>query len=106
MAAAIRLSQQHSCSFDYLVGAGEHRRGCIEAERFGGLEVDDQFVLCRRRHREVGGLLATKDAINVPGRALILVNNIRPMRGQTASKNEGSHKVDRWQFVLRRKSHD
>ena len=78
----------------------------VEPQRPGGLEVDDQFVLCRGLHREVGGLLATKDAINVPGRALILVNNIRPMRGQTASKNEGSHKVDRWQFVLRRKSHD
>jgi hypothetical protein len=26
VAAAIRLSQQHSCSFDHLVGAGEKRR--------------------------------------------------------------------------------
>jgi hypothetical protein len=52
-------------SFDYLIGAAEHRWWDGEAERFGSLEIDDQLVLCRRLHREIRGLLAFKDAIDV-----------------------------------------
>src|SRR5262249_33427407 len=39
----IRLSQQHSCSFDHLVGAAEHGQRDCDAERLGGLEVQEQF---------------------------------------------------------------
>jgi hypothetical protein len=34
MAAAIRLSQQHSCSFDHLVGTGEQRRRLAQSRGF------------------------------------------------------------------------
>ena len=46
--------------------------------RFRGLEVDDQLVLGRRLHRQVGGLLALEDAIDIAGGAPEWVDRIRP----------------------------
>jgi hypothetical protein len=48
MAAAIRLSQQHSCSFDHLIGAGQNGRRDFEAECLRGRKVYDEinFVGC------------------------------------------------------------
>ena len=39
--------------FDHFVGAGEERWWDSEPERHGGLEIDDQFELCRLFHRQV-----------------------------------------------------
>jgi hypothetical protein len=50
--------QTASSSFDHLVGAGEQPVGNLEAERFGGFEVDHKFILGRVLHRQVGWLLA------------------------------------------------
>ena len=51
--------------FDHLVGARKQRRRHSKAERLGGLQVDHQFVFGRCLHRQVSGLLAFKDAIDV-----------------------------------------
>ena len=59
-----------------------------EAERLRGLEIDHQFVFGRRLHRQVGGLLALEDAIDVAGRAPVLVDEIRPVGDQAAGGDE------------------
>ena len=68
-----RLGQQATSEvlLDHLVRACEQRRRHGEAKRPGGLEVDNQFVLCRSLNRQDGWLLALEDTIDVAGRLLV-----------------------------------
>ena len=72
-------SEQRLASLNHLFRSRQQRRRHRDAERAGGLEIDRQLVLDRRLHRQVGGLLALEDAINVPGRASVLVDQVRPV---------------------------
>ena len=55
--------------FDHLVGDREQPIGDLYVQRFGGLQVDHQFVLGWRLHREISRLLTLEDAIDIAGRA-------------------------------------
>jgi hypothetical protein len=65
MAAAIRLNEQHSCSFDHLVGARQQRSGDFEAERLGGRKIDDEIKLGRLLDRDVGRLRSAQDLVDI-----------------------------------------
>ena len=65
-----------------------------------------QLVLGRRLHRQVGRLLALEDAIDVAGRAPVLVDEIRPVGDQAAGGDEGTIEVDRRQSVPGRQRDD
>src|SRR5262245_66283456 len=74
MAATIRLSQQHSCSFDHLVGEQQKRFRNRETERLGRLEVDDKLEFRGLLDREVGRLGSFEDLIHVGGAAALQVS--------------------------------
>src|SRR5215510_15739348 len=76
-------------SFDYLVGAGEQRWWDSEPKRLRRLDVDDERELRRVLHRQVGGVGAIEDAINVRGCLAHLVSAVGSIRNQSAltSKN-------------------
>ena len=65
----------------------------VEAERLGGLEVDQQFVLCWRLHRQIGGLLTLEDAVNIAGRSSVLVEKVRPIGSWRRPADSGSDVV-------------
>src|SRR6516164_8612092 len=73
-----------SNSFDHIVGATEQQRWHVEVQRLGGLEIDDQFKLCRRLDREVGRLLALEDAVDVLWHLAKLFDIIRTVGHQAA----------------------
>jgi hypothetical protein len=49
----------------FLIGAAEQHGWDGEAERLGGLEIDDQIELGRLRDWRVGGFGAPQDVIDV-----------------------------------------
>jgi len=92
--SAISLRQDHSCSLDHLVGAGEKRRRHVNAERLGSLEVDHKLVLGGRLHREGRWFLPSKDAIDVSSGEFEILDRIRPIRGETPIRGIVSERVN------------
>ena len=51
-----------------------------DAQRFRGLEVEDEIILGRRLHRQVSRLCAVQDTIDIAGRAAPLLDPGRSRR--------------------------
>src|SRR6516165_5107985 len=69
--------------FDHLVGAGEQRWGNGEAERFGCVQIDDQFELGGRLHRKLARLRALENTVDVDGGASKQIHKVDAVRHQT-----------------------
>ena len=68
--AKSELTQRSKRSlFNQLVGAGEKRVRHLEAQRFGGREIDDELELGWLLDREIAGLRTTQNLVDVVCRA-------------------------------------
>jgi hypothetical protein len=71
----MQCSKQHP-SLDYLIRAGEQGGRDVEAERFGGLEVDDKPEADRKLDRHLARLCALENAIDVAGGLPVTCNEV------------------------------
>jgi hypothetical protein len=74
--------------FDQFVSGGEQRWWHDKAEYLGALEVDHQMELDRALNRKIARLCALEDAVGIPGRAPIIVENVICVRQQAADFRE------------------
>src|SRR5262249_59627929 len=102
MAAAIRLSHQHSCSFDHLVRAREQHCGHFETEYLARLQVDDELELGRPQDRQVGRPLALENAPAIDADLASEVCKVRSVAYQPASFDALPPGVDRGHPMVRR----
>src|SRR5215831_979646 len=102
MAATIRLSQQHSCSLDHLVGQREQFVRNLQAERLRSFEIDNQLELGWLLHGKIAGLLAPENAGHVDAGLAKRIRQAWTIADQAAAGSELAVPVDRGKRVVRR----
>src|SRR5215831_20454123 len=83
---SITYWQSAGCSlFDHLVDAANHRQRDGEAERLGGLHVDDELHFGRLLDRQLGGLLAFENSACIDAERAVRIQNGASVSHQAAS---------------------
>src|SRR5215475_11275895 len=96
MAAAIRLSQQHSCSFNHLVGEGDKRIRQRDAKQCRRLQIDGHVKALRLLNRHFGWLGAARKLVDVESNILEQSNKIETVTDQRSGLCVLAKSRDRW----------
>src|SRR5262249_23981409 len=89
-------------SFDLLVGASEERRWHSNAMRLGGFHIHDQLETSWLLDRQIGGVGAFEDFVDVHGSLAKKVRIYRGVRHQPALVDEPARHGNRWHAVFQR----
>src|SRR5437773_1162194 len=98
----ISVSERHIALLDHFIRPPQQRRRDRQAERLGGLEVDDQLEFGRLLHGEIGGLRAFQDLVDVLGRSTVQLTSIPTVRHQSSHLHPFPGLVHRRKPELRR----
>src|SRR6516164_8804280 len=82
--AAMSSRSNLASLLDHLVSAGEHRRRHLNAERFGGRQIDDEIEFGWLLNRQVGRLRPAQNLVDEIGGAAIELQKVRSIGHQTA----------------------
>ena len=99
MATPPRLRPKREISaatFNHLISPRKQRCRYRDPERLSSLQVDHQLIFGRGLHRQIGGLLAFDDAINVAGRAAVPVGEVGTIRDQVPGGGKEAFEIDGW----------
>src|SRR5207302_3934085 len=91
---------------DHLVGNGEQPGRKCDAERHGGLEVDDELEPGRLYNRQVGRLLTLEDAASVDASLVVCIGHTGTVAHQTTRHGALATFVDCWDRLTRNQRHD
>ncbi len=101
-------SQKHTFArlFDDLIRLGREIRRHLDAERLGGLEVDDELKFSQLHHRQVSGLLALQNPASVDASLAIAMADLGAVAHQAASQRVFTLLIDGRNRVPRRQRDD
>ena len=88
--------------FDDFIGRSRESHRYVDAQRSGGLEVEDKFEFDRLHHWQLTRLLTLEDASDVDAGLTISIDDTSSITCQTASLDKLATVVHDRQLVARR----
>src|SRR5262249_38936640 len=88
-------------SFDHLVGSYKHGPWHSQPETFRRFEIEDGLILGGSLYRKIARLGAAQDSIDVRCRLPVLIIAYECVGHETASGDEETVAINRWQAVSR-----